>query len=266
MQSDEVSDAAFGAGAGQAERNLKGRPAALCPLQGAGGASVRERWRSFHARCTEQCKWGAAAKDLPTEILDSKNGLLGAQQLVRRRGDDACQADMLSSFDLDATQGQRDAGRLRSSSGGPAGAFGVAAEADHAMVCEKVAKVTQMRHDDLANALRLVVSACRCQSAAEPRYRTLAGKKGMEKGMVKCQRQGDTVAVLPRLGLAAVDIVVAHASAKSYAAEVAKTAGWTLRRAERPSGRGSGRMSLITLHSGLCRLRLRCAGTWARRR
>ena len=32
MQSDEVSDAAFVAGAGQAERNLKGRPAALCPL------------------------------------------------------------------------------------------------------------------------------------------------------------------------------------------------------------------------------------------
>ena len=30
---------------------------------------------------------------------------------------------MLSSFDLDTTQGQRDAARLRSSSGGPAGAF-----------------------------------------------------------------------------------------------------------------------------------------------
>ena len=56
---------------------------------------------------------------------------------------------------------------------------GVAAEADHTMVCEKVAKMTQMRHDHLANALRLVVSACRCQSAAEPRYRALDGKKGM---------------------------------------------------------------------------------------
>ena len=29
---------------------------------------------------------------------------------------------------------------------------GVAAEADHAMVCEKVAKMTRMRHDNLANA------------------------------------------------------------------------------------------------------------------
>ena len=123
MQSDEVSDAAFVAGAGQAERNLKGCPAALCPLQGAGGASVRERWRSLHARYAEQCKWDAAAKDLPADFLDSKNGLLGAQQLARRKGDDACHADMLSNFDLNTTQGQRDAARLRSSSGGPAGAF-----------------------------------------------------------------------------------------------------------------------------------------------
>ena len=51
---------------------------------------------------------------------------------------------------------------------------GIAAEADHAMVREKVAKMTQMRHDNLENALRLVVSACSCQSAAEPRYRALA--------------------------------------------------------------------------------------------
>ena len=109
-------------GAGQAERNLKG-PAALYPLQGAGGASMRERWRSLHARYAEQCKWDAAAKDLPTDVLDSKNRLLGAQQLVRRKGDDACRADMLSGFDLNTTQGQCDAARLRSSSGGHAGAF-----------------------------------------------------------------------------------------------------------------------------------------------
>ena len=109
---------------------------------------------------------------------------------------------------------------------------GVAPEADldHTMVCEKVAKMTQMRHDNLANALRLVVSACSCQSAAEPRYGALAGKAA--KGMVECQRRGDIMAVLPRLELAAVDVVVAHASAKSYAAEAAKTSGWTAARAE----------------------------------
>ena len=224
---------------------------------------MRERWRSLHARYAEQCKWDAAAKDLPTQFMDSKNRLLGAQQLVRRMGDDACH-DMLSSFDLDTTQGQRGAARLRSLSGWPSGSFlttipggrmtlgndmfvvsvwhrlghhvpadvatppckcraGVAAEADHRMVCEKVAKMTQMRHDNL------VVSACSCQSAAEPRCRALASKKGM----VECQRRGDIVAVLPRLELAAVDVVVVHASAKSYAAEAAKTAGWTAARAER---------------------------------
>ena len=105
---------------------------------------------------------------------------------------------------------------------------GVAAEADHAMVCEKVAKMTQMRHNNLANALRLVVSACSCHSAAEPRSRALAGKKGM----VECQRRGDIVAILPRLELAVVDVVVAHASSTSYAAQAAKTAGWTAARAE----------------------------------
>ena len=83
------------------------------------------------------------------------------------------------------------------------------------------AKMTQMRHDNLANSMRLV-SACICQSAAEPRYRALAGK-----GMVECQRWGDIVAVLPRLELVAVDVVVAHASSKSYAAHAAKTEGWT---------------------------------------
>ena len=40
MQSDEVSDAAFVANTGRAERNLKGRPAALGPFQGASGALV----------------------------------------------------------------------------------------------------------------------------------------------------------------------------------------------------------------------------------
>ena len=125
MQSDEVSGAAFVAGAGHAERNLKGSSTAICCLQGAGGASMRERWSSLHASYAGQCKWDAAleaalaAKDLPTEFLDSKNGLLGAQQLVRRKGDDACHADMLSSFGLDTTQGQRDAAGLRP--GGPLG-------------------------------------------------------------------------------------------------------------------------------------------------
>ena len=53
-------------------------------------------------------------------------GLPGAQQLVRRKGDDACHADMLFSFNLNTTQGQHDAARLRSSPGGPVWAFLIA--------------------------------------------------------------------------------------------------------------------------------------------
>ena len=51
----------------------------------------------------ERAAWGAAVRE--------------------KEGNDACHANMLSSFDLDTTQWQRDADRLRSSSGGPAGAF-----------------------------------------------------------------------------------------------------------------------------------------------
>ena len=97
------------------------------------------------------------------------------------------------------------------------------------MVCENVSKIHKMLHDNLANALRLVVSASSCQSVAEARYRALAGKKGM----AECQRRGEIVADLLRLELTAVDVVVAHVSAKSNAAEAAKTLGWTAARAER---------------------------------
>ena len=85
MQSNEVSNAAIVDGAGQAARNLKGRPAVPCPLQGASGALVRERWTNLHKRYVELCKRDAGAKDLPTEFLDRKNGPLKVQQLVTRK-------------------------------------------------------------------------------------------------------------------------------------------------------------------------------------
>ena len=72
MQSEEVSNAAFVAGTGQAEHNLKGHPAVLCPLQGASGALVRERWSNLHEWYAGLCGWDAAAKDLPTDFLDSR--------------------------------------------------------------------------------------------------------------------------------------------------------------------------------------------------
>ena len=85
---------------------MKRQPPALYLLQRASGASVREQWSSLHARYAEQCKWEAAAKNVTTEFLDSRNGLLEAKPLITMKGDDACHADMLSSFDLNTTQGQ----------------------------------------------------------------------------------------------------------------------------------------------------------------
>ena len=67
---------------------------------------------------------------------------------------------------------------------------GAARDKDGGRCHAKVANMNQMRHHNLAHAWRLVVSACSCQSAAEPRYRGLAENKGM----VECQHR---VAVLP---------------------------------------------------------------------
>ena len=90
--------------------------------------------------------------------------------------------------------------------------------------------MTQMRHDAVADALRQVVSVCSCESAAELCYGALDGHQ--PEGMVECQRRGSIVTVLPRLELGAMDVVVEHASAKSYAAQAAKEAGGTAARAE----------------------------------
>ena len=48
--------------------------------------------------------------------------MLRAQLLMARKGDDACHAGMLSSFDLNTTQRLCDAAKFCTSSGGPAGA------------------------------------------------------------------------------------------------------------------------------------------------
>ena len=71
--------------------------------------------------------------------------------------------------------------------------------------------MTQMRHDNLAIALRLVISHTSMQSALEPRYRALdCGVK------VQNDRRGDIVVVMT-----AVEIVGTHAPAASYAAAAA---------------------------------------------
>ena len=74
---------------------------------------MRPRQSKLHDRNAELGGWDGAAKDLPTGFLDSRKRLLGAQQLMSRKGEDSCHAGMLSGFDLNTTQEQRDAARLR---------------------------------------------------------------------------------------------------------------------------------------------------------
>ena len=138
------------------------------------------------------------------------------------------------------------------------------------MVCEKVGKMTQikMRHDNLVHALRLVVSACSSQSAAEPRYRALAGKKGM----VECQCWGDIVAATScrcrglTLQLWQWMSWLRMRLPSRTLLRLPRQLGGLRRGRNRPSGRGSRRMCRIMLLCGLCLLRWRRAGAWARRR
>lgn len=73
---------------------------------------------------------------------------------------------------------------------------GVAVEASHAVVCEKAAKLTKVRHETLAKPLRLVVHACTCRSVAKSHYQDMGGVEGM----LTSQGRGEIVVVLPRLG------------------------------------------------------------------
>ena len=94
--------------------NLQGPPTALCPLQGATGASVRERWSHIHER--RSCADGPQKRRnwaLPLQFLDSRMGLLRAQQLMTKKADDSCSchSDHLSGFDLNTMPWQRGATR-----------------------------------------------------------------------------------------------------------------------------------------------------------
>ena len=89
MRSDEVLDSTFVACVGKAQRNVKGRPAALCSLKGASGTSVQERSSNLHKRYTRLSGWDAAAKDLPIEFRDCWQRLPRVQQHPQEREGEA---------------------------------------------------------------------------------------------------------------------------------------------------------------------------------
>ena len=100
---------------------------------------------------------------------------------------------------------------------------GCAASPDHAMVCKSVAKMTTLRHDILASAVRRVIARAGCASSLEPTYRHL--RSAHNSRGTEGQRRGDILAVLPTGKIAIVDVVVTHPCAQSYVAAASATTG-----------------------------------------
>ena len=99
---------------------------------------------------------------------------------------------------------------------------------DHAMVCRTVAKATQMRHNQLALAVRRVASRASCPSSMEPSYRGLQRSETVNSAG---QRRGDIFAIMPDATSVVVDTVLTHPCADSYVAQAAKEDGYAAKRA-----------------------------------
>lgn len=101
---------------------------------------------------------------------------------------------------------------------------------DHAMLCLRVQKMTQMRHDIVAAAVRRVVCRAGCASSMEPSYRHL---RGAQQQQAASQRRGDVLVVMPSGKISVVDVVVVHPSQQQYLAGAAARAGHAAVGAER---------------------------------
>lgn len=255
--SSDVADAALLSAAGLAQSNLEGRPECILPLSGARRAVLLPLWHRVFD------KWGgkkplelqAAARELPAQFVS--HDLQGAQAKVGHAVADAAWDHALKPSRMNTLPQRQAAARLRSASGGAAGAWltaipggpgdlttmgddaftlalwhrvgfrvphndpllsnlddaDAASLADKAMSSKKVAKQTQLRHNDYAEGVRLVAKFASCDSAMEPEYKRIAGGSGV----VENKRRGDVVVCMPLLRKAAVDVVVTHAPNASYA-------------------------------------------------
>ena len=97
------------------------------------------------------------------------------------------------------------------------------------MVCKTVAKMTQMRHDIVASAVRRVVCRASCASSMEPTYRHL---QSQQQRVAAGQRRGDILVVLPSGKISVVDIVVTHPAQQSRVSQACTRAGHAAARAE----------------------------------
>ena len=94
---------------------------------------------------------------------------------------------------------------------------------DHPLICQRLAKLIQLRHDILVSTWRLIISKAGCSSSAEPRYAALRAAGGAAPGA----KRGDLVASLPGGRVIVGDVVVAHPLAPSHLRAAAERSGAT---------------------------------------
>jgi hypothetical protein len=258
--------AAFLSGAASAQLVMAGGVRQFRPFDNAGVARLRQIWQRVFDDYHGDCGWPEAARALSAATVRQVLPVVQrdvARCTAARKAQallSSCDLDLASgrreaarlrsaangpaSAWLLATPGPTTrlgdntfiaCGRHRLGLGAPStvsprpclcGA-GDAATPDHAMVCKSVAKMTQMRHDIVASAVRRVVCRAGCASSMEPSYRHLRNRG------VAGQRRGDVLVVLPSGQISIVDVVVTHPSQQAHVHQACTRPGHAAAQAER---------------------------------
>ena len=246
------AQAAYLSGAASAQLVLADGPHQFRPFDGPNAASLLAIWQQVFDACATSCGWWASARSMNAQVIRDLLPL-AQRDVGRCVGDrqgtaflEACDLSMpegkraaarlrsaagaMASAWLLATPGSTTTlgdtafvtgGRHRLGLGVPTtvppppclcGA-GEAASPDHAMSCKSVAKMTLMRHDDMASVVRRVVCRAGCASSMEPPIRHLraSARQLRDEGL----HRGDILVVLPDGGLSIVDVVVTHPACRS---------------------------------------------------
>ena len=261
--------AAFLSGAASAHLVLAEGPEQFRPLAGARRAPLLALWQQVFDDCGTECRWPQQSRTMDASAIRDVLPL-AQRDVGRCLGDrqgaaflDGCDLDTpdgkraaarlrsaagaVASAWLITTPGETTAlgdtafvvgGRHRLGLGVPTtvspppclcGA-GCAASPDHAMVCKGVAKMTQMRHDIVASAVRRVVCRSSCSSSSEPSYRHL--RASAQQGNATGMHRGDVLVVLPDGELSIMDIVVTHPAANSAVDSACSRTGAAAHKAE----------------------------------
>ena len=263
------AQAAFLSGAASAQLVLADGPQQFRPFDGPSSAYLLAIWQQVFDACATSCGWLASARVMDArtirEVLPLAHrdvgrcvgdrqgeAFLASCNLSTSEGKRAAArlrsaAGAVASAWLLATPGSTTTlgdtafvtgGRHRLGLGVPTtvspppclcGA-GEATSPDHAMSCKSVAKMTQMRHDDMASVVRRVTCRAGCPSSMEPHLRHMRARGQMcgNEGM----HRGDILVVLPDGGISIVDVVVTHPANRSAVGSACSRTGAAAKAAE----------------------------------